>query len=130
MGDPITISGDLRGAILNIKSTLENVSQSISATPNADARTKEELVRLFDQLKMELQNVPPARVEQAEAVAESAKALVEASTREQPNKTTVKITAEGLKAAAENIATIMPTVLVIASAIVRTVSQFVGIPTP
>ncbi|MBL0345736.1 hypothetical protein [Candidatus Villigracilis affinis] len=115
--------GNITGSNINIDSTLEQVTQNIGSTKNIDETVKKQLAELIDQLKLELQKAPPMNKEDAEAIAESAKALIEASTKSQPNKTTVRITAEGLKKAAENIAGVMPTVLTIASGIVKTVVQ-------
>jgi hypothetical protein len=121
MGDTINMSGDFRGAILNIKSTLTSVSQSIGEIPNADPSTKENLKQLIDQLNTLLQQVPPEKAAEAEAVAESAKQLVDAAAKEKPNRATLEISAEGLKLAAKNIAEVMPTVLTIATKIVTTI---------
>lgn len=125
MGDRFDMSGDFRGAILNIKSILIDVSQNIDGIPNADPSTKDELKQLIDQLNEVLQQVPPEKEEEAEAVAESAKLLVEAAAKEKPNKAMVQVSAEGLKMAAKNIAEVMPTVLVIAAKIVTTITELV-----
>jgi hypothetical protein len=126
MSDTFVMSGDFRGAILNIKSTLINVSQTVGALPHADESLKEELQRLIDQLNDQLQQVPPAQVEEAQAVAESAKELVETATQDKPNKVRVQITADGLKKAAQSLASVMPTVLVIADQIVHLIGRLTG----
>lgn len=123
-GDTFHMTGDFRGAVLNIKSTLTNVSQTISTTPYADQSLKDDLQRLIAQLQEVLQQTPADQVEEAEAVAETAKELVETATAQKPNKVRIRITAEGLKKAAENLATVMPQVLVIATQIVETVARF------
>lgn len=110
-------SGSFQGALFNIQSTLTNVSQTINAAPRIDQVTKDELQTLVEQLKQELQHAPPDRVEDAETVAETAKALVETVTKDKPNKPLVTITADGLKQAAKNIADILPTVFTIATQI-------------
>ena len=43
MSDRFEMSGDFRGAIVNIKSTLSNVQQSIGDIRSQDATTKAEL---------------------------------------------------------------------------------------
>jgi methyl-accepting chemotaxis protein len=121
MSDTFNMSGDFRGAIINIKSTLRDVTQAVSTLPNAKESSREELTRLVDQLNDLLQKIPPEKVDDAQAVADSAKALIDAANKPKPNKTTLKITADGLKKAAENIAEVMPTVAVIASQIVKAV---------
>jgi hypothetical protein len=126
MGDQFNLSGDFRGAILNIKSTLSNVSQSVNAIPHGDENLKTELQRLIQELSAALQQAPPEQAEAAEAVAVSAEQLVKAATDEKPNKTLLQISGEGLKQAAQNLAAVLPLVLPIATQIVETVRKFGG----
>ena len=121
MGDQFNMTGDFRGAIVNIKSTLENVTQTVNAITGGDPSAKAELQQLLKQLSETLQQVPPEHAEAAEAVAETAKTLVETATQEKPNKIMVQITGEGLKKAAENLQAIMPAVLTLATQIVAAV---------
>jgi hypothetical protein len=126
MGDTFTMSGDFRGAILNIKSTLTGVTQTIGQMTGADEETKAALTALVDRLNEALQQAPPEVEEEAEAVAETAKALVEQAAADKPNKTMIRITGEGLKQAAQQVAAVMPTVVAIAAQIVAAVGKFVG----
>jgi uncharacterized membrane protein YdfJ with MMPL/SSD domain len=82
-----------------------------------------ELEKLIGQLSEALQKVPAEQQEQAEAVAETAKALIDTAKAEKPNKTMVQVTAQGLKLAAQNLAEIMPPVVTIASQIAVVVSN-------
>ena len=125
-GDTFNMSGDFRGAMVNIKSKLDNVTQTINNMPTADSSEKQELQALVEQLKAELEQTPPELVSEGEAVAQMTETLVEAASAEKPNSTMVKITGEGLKQAAENVAAVMPTVLTIATQIVATVGRIVG----
>jgi hypothetical protein len=118
MSDTFNMSGDFRGAIVNIKATLRNVTQTVNTLPGADESAKAELTRLIEQLNEALQKAP---AEDAEAVADSAKALVDAANKPKPNKATLQITADGLKKAAENIAVVAPAVVGIATQIVAAV---------
>jgi methyl-accepting chemotaxis protein len=127
MPDRYNLSGDFRGAIINIKSTLKNVQQSVGDIPTDDQDAQKELVKLIGQLSEALQKVPEKSQEQAQAVAETAKALVDTAKVEKPNKTMVKITGEGLKQAAQNLADVMPIVVTIAGQIALTVAKLVGI---
>lgn len=52
---------------------------------------------LIAQLIAKLQKVPAEQAGEAETVAEMAKAPIEQATKAQPNKTLVKISADGLK---------------------------------
>lgn len=125
-GDQFNMSGNFSGAILNIKSTLTNVSQSIGAAPIGDAATKAQLQALVEQLSAELQKVPAEKASYAEAVAETAKAAVDQATKAQPNKTLVQISAEGLKQASQNLAAVLPTVLPIATQIADVLRKMIG----
>jgi len=126
MADQINLSGDFSGAVINIKSTLTNVQQSVGEIHTDDQTTRKALEKLIGELSDALQKVPKKHREQAEAVAETAKSLVDTAKAEKPNKTMVKITGEGLKQAAQNLADVMPTVVTIAAQIALTVAKLIG----
>ena len=126
MADRFNMSGDFRGAIINIKSTLTNVQQSVGEIRTADEAARKELETLIGQLNEALQKVPAEDVEQAQAVAETAKMLVDTAKAEKPNKTMLQISGEGLKQAAQNLAGVMPIVASIAGQIVMTVTKLTG----
>lgn len=121
VGDQFNQTGDFQGA--NIKSTLMDVNQTINNIPNVDQLNKDKLKILMEQLQEALGQVPQENAEEAEAVAEIAKALIESVSKEKPNKAMVEITGEGLKKAAKNIASVTPIVLPIAIEIVKAVSS-------
>lgn len=123
-GDQLNLSG-VSSSILNLKSTLANVAQSIGAAPHGDASAKAQLQTLIAQLSAELEQAPAAQAAEAEAVAETAKQAVEQATKAQPNRTLVTISAEGLKAAAQNLAAVLPTVLPLATRIAKAIQKFV-----
>lgn len=127
MPDRINLSGDFRGSIINIKSTLTNVQQSVGQIRTDDSDARKELEGLIGQLSEALQKVPEQNQEQAEAVAETAKVLVDTAKAENPNKTMVQITGDGLKQAAQNLADVMPVVVTIASQIALTVAKLIGV---
>ena len=126
MPDRFNMSGDFRGAMINIKSTLTNVQQSVGDIRTDDENARKELEKLIQQLNEALQKVPEKNQEHAQAVAETAKALVDTAKAEKPNKTMVQITGEGLKQAAQNLADVMPIVVTIAGHIALTVAKLVG----
>lgn len=126
MPDRYNMSGDFRGAIINIKSTLTNVQQSVGEIQTGDQDARKELEKLIGQLSEALEKVPEGNQEQAQAVAETAKVLVDTAKAETPNKTMVQITGEGLKQAAQNLAEVMPVVVTIAGQIALTVAKLVG----
>ena len=125
-GDTFNMSGDFRGANINIKSTLTRVSQRVVNLPQTDQTAKDELQALLVQLNETLQQAPPDKAEEAEAVAKSAEQLVATASEEKPNKTLIQITGEGLKQAAQTLAKVMPTALTTATQIVTLISKLHG----
>ncbi len=128
MSDQFEMSGDFRGAIINIKSTLKDVHQSIGDIPSADDALKEDLQKLIENLETALEKAPQDKTEEAQAVAHTAQALVEQAKAEKPNKTMLQITGEGLKQAAQNLAEVLPPVVTIASQIIMAVGRLTGSP--
>lgn len=126
MADQFNMSGDFRGAILNIKSTLTDVRQSVGEIHSADETARKELETLIEQLSEALQKVPAENQEQAQAVAETAKMLVDTAKAETPNKTMLQISGQGLKQAAQNLAGVMPAVGGIAGQIIMNVTKLTG----
>ena len=126
MPDRFNMSGDFRGAIINIKSTLTDVQQSVGVIHTEDEDARKELERLIGQLSEALQSVPAEKQEQAQAVAETAKVLVDSAKAEKPNKTVIKITGEGLKQAAQHLAGAMPVVVKIAGQVAAIVEKLIG----
>ncbi len=116
-GDKITV-----GDITNSKGVAIGRGASavvtINTMPPVDDPTKRELESLIAELNAALQQIPENRAEEGEAVAAMTKSLIENAAAEKPNKAMMKISGEGLKQAAKNIADIMPTVLGIATKIV------------
>lgn len=126
MADRFNMSGDFRGAIVNIKSTLTNVQQSVGDIHSDNEDARKELEALIGQLSEALEKVPAEKQEQAEAVAQTAKMLVDTARAEKPNKTMLQVSSEGLKQAAQNLAGVMPTVVTIAGQIVAAIAKLTG----
>jgi hypothetical protein len=126
MADRFEMSGDFRGAIINIKSTLTNVQQSVGAFRAGDEGTRQELAKLVGQLSEALQKAQVDNQEQAQAVAETTAALVETAQAEKPNKVMLQITGEGLKQAAQNLAGVLPVVVPLAGQIIALVAKLTG----
>ncbi|MCJ7736261.1 MAG: hypothetical protein MUQ10_02965 [Anaerolineae bacterium] len=122
-GTTIVLSGEFRNAILNIDSTLTNLSQTISTRADSNPTVIGEIDQLVEQLNEVLQQAPAERAGEAKAVAQAAQSFVEVATRETPNEFTVEITKEGLQKAAQNIASVMPIVLTIATQIIAAISK-------
>ena len=127
MGDDIRITGNYSNVILNVKSTLTNVQQSVGAVPVVDDAARQDLQRLLEQLSKELEQIPASLKDEAEAVAASVQVLVETAKSEQPNKPMLQITADGLKKAAANLASVAPAVVGIAGEIAAAVLRMRGL---
>lgn len=122
----ISMSGDFRGSIVNAKSTLDKVIQSIGANPNLASADEEKLVELVTQLQQELEKTPEGHDEETQVVAELVQDLTDKSKEEKPNRKILEIKGENLKQAAKNLAEVMPTVLTIATQIVSQILQSRG----
>jgi hypothetical protein len=68
-GNQYVMSGDFRGAMLNIDSQLSNVTQSILAAPVGDAADRATLNSLVADLGAEIERLPAERKTEAEALA-------------------------------------------------------------
>jgi hypothetical protein len=122
------MSGDFRDANLTIRSTLQDVSQTISTLSQAGESDRGELQRLIKQLIDTLQAAPPDKSPQAEEVSEATKLFVEAAAEPKPNQTMVKMLGSGLKQAAQTLKAELPAVLDITAKIVSVVSAIAALP--
>lgn len=125
-GDQMNFSGDFQGAILNVKSQLSNVTQSIGALPNVAQTDKDELTRLVNELKTLLDQTPPDKIAEAETVAKRTDKLVKELEEQKPDPEMVETMGKSLKKAAENLAGALPAVLPIATQIVAYVLKLAG----
>ncbi len=123
MGDKYDLSGDFRGSIVNIKSELKNVQQTVGEISAGDPDARQELQKLIEQLSGILEKVPPAKQPEAEAVAATAKALVDQAKAPQPNHPLLEITSDSLKRAAKNLGEIAPLIIPLATQIVIAVNK-------
>lgn len=121
-----SIKIDLSGSsnvIVNAGSTLNSVSQVIDASSNIPAGDKENLKAIINQLHESLRDVPDDYAEDVETIVESTKIAVEQLDKPKPNKAMLAISADGLKAAAKNLASVAPTVFKAAMEIVSMLSD-------
>jgi hypothetical protein len=125
-GDAFELSGDYRAAILNIKSTLSGVTQTIQQIPDGHQATKQALLTLIGQLEQELSRTPASQIENAGAVAQTTQFLMDLAAADKPNKSILQIAGEGLKQAAQNMNQIMPEVPRIANKIIQEVRKLTG----
>ncbi len=116
------LSGNFRGAIVNIEPTLRDTRQAIETLLVADDAARAGLIRLVGQLDKALQAAPPGREEAAAEVADMTQALVDAAGAEKPKKPAIRALGEGLKEAAEALRDDLPAVVEIAARIAATVA--------
>ncbi|KAB8140752.1 hypothetical protein F8S13_22380 [Chloroflexia bacterium SDU3-3] len=121
-GDNFT-GANFSGAIVNIRATLSNVTQSIGSMPHGSADDKQQLATLVEQLRKALETAPAESQEDAEAVADLAKDLLDKASKATPNKKTITISAEGLKQAAENLGAALPAILPLVPQIIQAVQK-------
>ena len=117
-GDTFNMSGNFQGANVNIKSTLENVTQSISTLPYADASAKAELVRLVAQLDVLLKRVPTA---EGAKLSTETEALLQMAANDKPNPTIIEMLGAGLKQTASAFKNNLPEIVDVAAKIVTAV---------
>lgn len=101
-------------------------SASVTTVGGGDAAARAELQQLIAELEAVLRSAPAAQAGEAEAVAETARQAVNQATRDRPNKTLVQISADGLKQAAQNLASTLPDVLPLATKIAAAIAKLIG----
>jgi hypothetical protein len=126
MPDTFNFSGEFKDTFINIQSTLRNVQQTVGQMSGSDEAARQQLKDLIGQLSKELEKAPAPRQEQAEAVAQTAQALVQQASAPKPNKTVLQINGDSLKLAAKNLSDVMPAVLGIATQIVLAIAKVTG----
>ena len=121
-GSKYVLSGDFRGAILNIESRLDNVVQTLGALPNAAPDQRQELARLVGELKAALAAAPPEAVPDATNLTKRVEALAEEAAGDAPDPELVRDLGESLKRAASKL----PGIATLVAAIVELVAAIAG----
>lgn len=125
-GDNIK-TGNITNSVVPIKTKIiGDLRNIINTAPITSVQDKDALGALLNQLEAVLAGVPSDRNEEANDLLERVKKLVEKATTQQPNKNLIKIDAEGLKQAAENLKAVTPTILTIATQIVTYILKMTG----
>ncbi len=122
-GDQFNLSGDFRGAQLNIQTLLENVTQTIGRLPHGDVDQRAQVQKLIGELQSELQKVPQHLTQESEKLAERLEALFEEVAEDEPDAAVVGKFGERVKQMAGKIAVALPTVLPLAQKIVEMVKE-------
>jgi hypothetical protein len=110
---------------VNIKSRLDQVTQSVMQAPALDEVRRAELARLIGELHAALQAAADQRPDDAERVVKTAELVIAEASKPKPDKAFMTITSEGLKQAAQAVADIAPTVLAVAGKVAGFVAALV-----
>jgi hypothetical protein len=94
MRDQFNLSGDFRGALVNINSPLDRARQVVGASSGSSSDAAAQLDELLDKLSAELRTVGPEHHKAAEALAASAAVVVETAFSARSNPTVVRTAAQ------------------------------------
>jgi len=103
---------------VNVKARLDNVTQIVNTAPAVPDAKKQEFSALIEELKQALASAAhTAKPEDTQRVVQAAEMVASEVSKEEPNKSFLAITTEGLKEAAKAIEAVAPTVLGVAAKI-------------
>ena len=126
-GDNYELSGDFSGAIVNVKSILENSHQTIRNLQTGSAEDKADFAMLVTQLVQVLQDKKLAQHEETlTEIAQQTKELVAEVGNVEATTESVQEKGNMLKKAAENVKEALPIVVEIAGGIVRAALRVAG----
>ena len=104
---------------INIDSHLENVTQVVNAALHLQPEKRQELAALVQELKTALKPVAASHPDDSSRVAETMELAVKEATKARPSQGFLKITAEGLKEAANALKDVAPAVLTVTGKVVQ-----------
>ena len=125
-GSKYIMSGDFRGAMINIESRLDNVTQIIGQSPHAQPDQKEQLEQLIAELKRALNQIAPQQAAEAETLVRRIGALAEEATAINPDREAVNELGEIARRAAAKLASSVPTVVTLVASIIELVAAMVS----
>ncbi|WP_157638487.1 hypothetical protein [Burkholderia ubonensis] len=117
---------NVSNSVLNLMSELDHVSQSIQSASSLSSAKREELAKLFLDLKSELGTTPESHAGEAEVVVEQANDLSEELQKPTPRPAKLKVTASGLVEATKALAAVVPSAIETAKAIADFVANPLG----
>lgn len=104
---------------INIDSYLESVTQIVNASSNLQPEKRQVLATLVQEVKAALKPVSTSHPDETSRVAETMELAVKEATKRKPSASFLKITAEGLKEAANALKDVAPTILTITGKVVQ-----------
>jgi hypothetical protein len=122
-GSKYVFSGDFRGALLNIESRLERVTQSIGAASAMQPDKKEQLTQAVAQLKQTLSHISPEQSPDAEALTRRVAALTDEALAANPDREMVTQFSESVRRAAGKLAVSIPGIAALIDTVVGLVES-------
>lgn len=123
MRDQFNLSGDFRGAIVNINSTLDRASQTLSDRRQELAGDGAVLRELLERLKAQLASEADEHAEDAEALALTTTQMVEAAAAERPNRSLIAGSVQAVLTGGRALLAASPTIATTIGQIVDTVQK-------
>lgn len=121
-GSKYVMSGDFRGAMLNIESRLENVTQTIGASAVPPDK-KDQLTTAVNDLKQALSRISADQVQDAEALTRRVAALADEAVATNPDRDALADMGEIVRRAAGKLAGSVPGVIALVSRIIELVAS-------
>jgi hypothetical protein len=123
-GSKYVMSGDFRGAVLNIESRLDHVTQTIAASAAPPDR-KEQLAQAISELKQALNRISPEQAPDAEALSRRVAALADEAVAPNPDREAVAELGEIVRRAAGKLAGSIPGVIALVTRIIEIVNGII-----
>lgn len=122
-GSKYVLSGNFTGAIINIESHMERVTQTITAAPLADGRDQVLLLQLVADLRAELEQVPPQHATAVTNVASRLQGLMAELGR--GDREMMTLMGESLQRAAAELGDVRPAVPTAAAQLAEVLRRFI-----
>lgn len=116
-GDSYELSGDFRGAVVNVNSRLDHAVQSVAAIPYATPEERDRLAGLLGELRVVLADAPPEAAADADAIARRVEVLADETANQHPDAALIEQIAESVRRVAGKLAPKLPRLLPLLAAI-------------
>lgn len=123
MRDQFNLSGDFRGAIVNINASLDRATQSVSQHEDSLALDADRLRDLLLDLRTALEASAPENADDAEALAVSTTHLIEAAVADRPNRQLVKGAIQAVLTGGKSLIAASPKIATTVNQIIDTVQK-------
>lgn len=121
---PIEVNAN--NSIVNINSILSNTAQTIQHSLFLSEADRQTFAGLMTALTEQLTAVAEQKPDEAEAIAQQAQDIAEQAAADKPNRARLKISRDGLIAAAQTVAAIAPPVIETAKRIASVIEPYLG----